>query len=195
MRPVRDQRGFSVLEMLVAVTILLVAMTLTAGLLLQSSRMNRSQLLTAAAQSDARTCLSIIESTLRTAGWDPMSAGIQPVHLDSDPYDGVDEIEAFADLDADGATDGLDEQVLIRHTGDRIEWRRSASGSFEILATGITNDRDGDGNAEQMFVADSTTDPTRIAVRITAEWPAPYPVSNEPIRYTVESEIVLRKKL
>ena len=79
MRPVRDQRGFSVLEMLVAVTILLVAMTITAGLLLQSSRMNSSQQLTAAAQSDVRTCLSIIESRLRTAGWDPTSAGIQPL--------------------------------------------------------------------------------------------------------------------
>jgi hypothetical protein len=189
------QRGVTILEMLVGVTVLFVAMTSVAGMLVQSGRINKSQQMTAAAQSDTRTCLAMIESTLRTAGWDPMSAGIQVVRLDSDPGDGVEVIEAFADLDADGDTDGPDEQVLIRHVNDRIEWRRSVGGSFEILATGISNDADGDGTVEQMFVPDSTTNPTRIVVTITAESSGTDPLSREPVRHTMASEITLRKKL
>jgi type II secretory pathway component PulJ len=189
------ERGVTMLEMLVSVTVLTLAMTSVWGLLLQSSRINRSQQLTVTAQSDARTCMAMIEARLRTTGWDPMSAGIQLVRLDSVPGDGIDEIETYADLDADGDTDGIDEQVLIRHIEDRIEWRRSATGPFEILATGITNDADGDGTADAMFIADSTTQPTRIVVRITAESAAADPVSGEPRRYTVASEIALRKRL
>jgi prepilin-type N-terminal cleavage/methylation domain-containing protein len=189
------QRGFTLLETLIAVTILFLALTAIVGLLLHGSRMNKSQQLTVAAQSDARTCLAMILAKLRTAGWDPMSAGIQVVQLDTNLGDDIDEIEAFADLDADGDTDGVDEQVLIRRIDDRIEWRRSASGSFEILAVGISNDGDGDGNPEQMFVPDSTTDPTRVVVRITAESPEPDPLTDEPVRYTVSSEIVFRNRL
>jgi len=189
------QHGFSLPELLVAITILLVAMTTVGGMLVQSSRLNKSQQMAASAQSDARTCLAMIEAALRSAGWDPMSAGIQVVQLDADTGDGIDEIELFADLDADGDTDGPDEQVLIRHLGERIEWRRSAGGAFEVLATGISNDADGDGNTEQMFVPDSTTNPTRIVVQITAESATENPVNNTPIRYTVTSEVALRKKL
>jgi hypothetical protein len=124
-----------------------------------------------------------------------MSAGIQVVGLDSDPGDGVETIEVFADLDADGDTDGPDEQVLIRHLNGRIEWRRSVGGPFEILATGISNDADGDGTVEPMFVPDSTTNPTRIVVTITAESSGTDPLSREPVRYTIASEVALRKKL
>jgi hypothetical protein len=190
-----DERGFSALETLVSTAILLSAMASVAGMLLQGSRMNRSQQLTVTAQSDARTSLTMIVGKLRSAGWDPMSAGIQVVQLDTDPGDGIDEIEIFADLDADGDTDGTDEQVLIRHVADRIEWRRSAGGSFEILAVGMSNDSDGDGNPEPMFVPDSTTDPTRVVVQITAESTDLDPVTREPVRFTVVSEVAFRKRL
>lgn len=195
MRRPAGQRGVTMLEMLISMAVLFVAMTSIAGLLLQSGRINKSQQMTVVAQSDARICLAMIETTLRTAGWDPMSAGIQVVGLDSDPGDGVETIEVFADLDADGDTDGPDEQVLIRHLNDRLEWRRSVGGSFEILATGISNDADGDGTVEQMFVPDSTTNPTRIVVTITAESSGTDPLSREPVRYTIASEVALRKKL
>lgn len=190
-----DARGFTLLETLIATAILFAAMSVIAGMLLQGSRMNKSQQLSVAVQADARSCLSMIVAKLRTAGWDPLSAGIQLVQLDTDPGDGIDEIETFADLDADGDTDGTDEQVLIRHIEDRIEWRRSASGSFEILAVDISNDSDGDGNPEPMFVADSTSDPTRVVVQVTAESAESDPLGGTPVRFTVTTEVVFRKKL
>lgn len=189
------ERGFTVLEALIASAILLSAMAAIGGMLLQSSRWGRSQQLAASSRSDAQSCLMMILGKLRTAGWDPMSAGIQVVQLDTNLGDNISEIETFADLDADGDTDGVNEQVLIRHVGDIIEWRRSASGSFETLAVGISNDSDGDGTPEPMFVPDSTTDPTRVVVQITAESPEPDPVTQAPMRFTVSSEVVFRKKL
>jgi len=102
-----------------------------------------------------------------------------------------------ADLDGDGDTDGINEQVRIRHlsASNRIEWRRSATGPYEILAVGITNDADGNGTEEPMFTADSTTNPTRIEVRITAESIENDPVKKAPLRFTIASEITLRNVL
>ncbi len=190
-----NEHGMSMLEVLIATAILLTAMAAVGGMLLQSSRIGRSQQIAADMQADARSCLAMIVGKLRTAGWDPMSAGIQVVQLDTDLGDDISEIETFADLDADGDTDGLNEQVLIRHIGDRIEWRRQASGSFEILAVGVTNDSDGDGNPEPMFAPDSLTDPTKIVVQITTESAEPDPVTHAPMRFTMASEIAFRKKL
>ena len=190
-----NEKGLTLLEVLVATAILVTAMTAVGSMLLQSSRIGRSQQLAANMQADARSSLAMIVGKLRTAGWDPMSAGIQVVQLDTDLGDNISEIEMFADLDADGDTDGLNEQVLIRHIEDRVEWRRQASGSFEILAVGVTNDSDGDGNPEPMFIPDSLTDPTRVVVQITTESARPDPVTPATMRLTVTSEVVFRKKL
>ena len=190
-----EEKGFTVLEVLIATAILLAAMSAIGGMLLQSSRIGRSQQLAANMQSDARTSMALILAKLRTAGWDPMSAGILVVQLDTDLGDDISEIETFADLDADGDTDGVNEQVLIRHIEDRIEWRRQVGGPFEILAVHVTNDSDGDGNPEPMFAPDSLTDPTRVVVQITTESADPDPVTGTPMRFTVTSEVVFRKKL
>jgi prepilin-type N-terminal cleavage/methylation domain-containing protein len=190
-----DEKGFTALEVLIATAILLAAMSAIGGMLLQSSRIGKSQQLAANMQSDARTSMALILAKLRTAGWDPMSAGILVVQLDTDLGDNISEIETFADLDADGDTDGVNEQVLIRHIEDRIEWRRQVGGPFEILAVHVTNDSDGDGNPEPMFAPDSLTDPTRVVVQITTESADPNPVTGAPMRFTLASEVVFRKKL
>ena len=85
--------------------------------------------------------------------------------------------------------------MLIRGAGSRVEWRKTSDTSqpFVILADIISNDSDGDGIAETMFVPDSATDPTRVTVRITAQSAARDPRSGQYIRYTVSSEVVLRK--
>jgi len=194
MTPPARQRGFSAVEALVSLAVLMLAMAGVSVLLVQNARINKAQQMTAALQSDARNCLSMIVQKLRTTGWNPMGAAIPLIQLDPDLGDNVSEIELYADLDGDSATTGADEQILIRHVGDRIEWRRSAAGTFEILAVGITNDADGNGAPEPMFTPDSTTDPSRILVRITAESRDPDPTSGQPIRYTVSSEVILRNR-
>ncbi len=195
----RTQRGFSLIETLVSLVILMLAMSGLASLLIQNARVNKAQRMTADVQSNARNCLSLITQKLRSAGWDPTSSGtIQTVITDADLSDNISEIEVFADLDEDGSTAGdIDESVLIRHVGNRIEWRRddSTGSPFIVLATNISNDEDGDGVIEPMFQPDVTPNPTRITVQITAQSPVPDPTSGEFIRYTVRSDVVLRKTL
>ena len=193
-----NQDGFSLIEMLVSITVLLLAMAGLSSLLIQNARVNKSQQMTVEVQSNARNCLSMIVQRLRSAGWDPLNQGtFTPVILDQDLSDGIDELEVFADLDMDGLTDSDDEQVLIRHTGNQVVWRRTndTSDPFIVLAANISNDANGDGVPEQMFVPDLTPDPTRIRVTITAQSPAPDPTSGEFIRYTVSSDVALRKAL
>jgi prepilin-type N-terminal cleavage/methylation domain-containing protein len=193
-----DQRGFSLVELLVSLTVLSLAFSALAGLLIQNARINKAQQMTADAQMNARSCLALVVSRLRSAGWDPGEAGIATVALDPDLSDDVSQIEVFADLSEppDGDVDDIDESVTIRHVGNRVLWRPTSdiNAPFVVVASNITNDADGDGTIEPMFVPDADP-PTTITVQVTARSPSPDPTSGQFIRYTVSSDVVLRKSL
>jgi prepilin-type N-terminal cleavage/methylation domain-containing protein len=189
--------GFSLVELLVSLALFSMAMGGVAALLIQNSRINRATQMSAEVQANARNCLSLIVPVLRTAGWDPRNTGMMAVVVDPSPSNTTNCIEAFADLNEDGDTSDPDEDVTIRWTGTRVQWRKSSDTTqpFVTLADTISNDADNDGVAETMFVADSLGDPTRITVRITAMSPVPDPRSGQYLRYTVSSEVVLRRSL
>jgi prepilin-type N-terminal cleavage/methylation domain-containing protein len=193
-----DQRGFSLIELLVSIAVMALAMSGLATLLIQNARINKAQRMTAEVQANARNTLSMVVQSLRSAGWDPNNAGIPTLNLDPDTTDDVSEIEVFADLNEDSDTDDADEQILIRHLGSSREvvWRPSndVTEAFIVLSSNISNDADGDGTIEPMFVPNANP-PTRITVQITAQSPAPDPTSGDFIRYTVSSDVVLRKEL
>ncbi len=202
----RGSAGFTLVEALLGIVLLTVVLTGIGGLMLDSARLNSSQQMKARVLANARTTLSLVVQRLRGAGWDPQNSGIQtvvldPLGIDADLSDGVDNLVTFADLNADSETDGTvtddddNEQVLIRHNGDRIEWQTKPGNAFIALAVNISNDSDGDGTIEPMFVPNSVSNPSRITVRVTAVSPAPDPVTKNLIRYTVESDVVLRKSL
>jgi prepilin-type N-terminal cleavage/methylation domain-containing protein len=198
-----DSRGFSLLELLVSMTVLLMVMIGVAGMLIQNSQINRVEQMTVEAQSNARNCLAMVVAKLRSAGWDPLNVNIPTVALDPDLGDDISEIEVFADLNKDGETDGTvtddddGEQILIRHFKNQVEWRPSADvgDPFVVLARNISNDADGDGTPEPMFVPDSTVDPERITVQITAQSPKADSRTGQFVRYTVTSQVVLRKEI
>lgn len=190
----RDCRGFGLLETLVSLTVLTLAMGALATMLINNSQINKRQQMTSKAQGDTRNCMSLIVQKLRSAGWDPEGIGFDAVSEDPDPDDGISWIELRADLNGDGDLDEEFEQLLIRHTGNVVEWRTTPGGDFVALAEGITNDADGDGQPERMFIAHGTPAQT-VEVKITAESPDADPLTGEPIRYTMESEIELRPRL
>jgi hypothetical protein len=103
------------------------------------------------------------------------------------------QIEVRADLDEDSATTSPGEDVTIRLSGTTLEW--NASGSYSTLSPNITNDADGNGVPELMFTPDSTTNPTRITIKVTARSAAPDPRSGQYIRATVTTDVVLRGNL
>jgi len=193
----RKEGGFTLVEMLVSLTLLSMVFGGIAALMIQNSQINRTEQMSAEVQSNARNCLSMIVQVLRTAGWDPKNAGFAAVGLDPSPTNSTNYIEVFADLNEDGDTNDANEDVTIRWATDKIEWRTTSDTTqpYVTLADSISNDADGDGAPETMFVADSMSNPTRITVRITARSPVPDPRSGQYIRYTVSSEVVLRKKL
>jgi prepilin-type N-terminal cleavage/methylation domain-containing protein len=193
----RGCRGFSLIELLIAMTVVLLAMTGLAGMLIQSSRINRSQQLTADAQANARNCVSMIVQKVRSAGWDPQNVGIPSVGLDPDLTDDISQLEIFADLDGDGLTTGQEEQVLIRHANGQVEWRPTGSitDPFTVLAFGITNDADGNGTPEPMFVPDNVIRPTRITVQVTARSATRDPRTRQFVTHTERTEVVLRSAL
>jgi len=193
----RKEGGFTLVEMLVSLTLLSMVFGGIAALMIQNSQINRTEQISAEVQSNARNCLSMIVQVLRTAGWDPKNAGFAAVGLDPSPTNSTNYIEVFADLNEDGDTNDANEDVTIRWATDKIEWRTTSDTTqpYVTLADSISNDADGDGAPETMFVADSMSNPTRITVRITARSPVPDPRSGQYIRYTVSSEVVLRKKL
>ncbi len=197
MRRDGPEGGFTLVEMLVSLTLLSMVFGGIAALMIQNSQINRTEQMSAEVQSNARNCLSMIVQVLRTAGWDPKNAGFAAVGLDPSPTNSTNYIEVFADLNEDGDTNDANEDVTIRWATDTIEWRTTSDTTqpYVTLADSISNDADGDGTPETMFVADSMSNPTRITVRITARSPVPDPRTGQYIRYTVSSEVVLRKKL
>ncbi len=197
MRRDGPEGGFTLVEMLVSLTLLSMVFGGIAALMIQNSQINRTEQMSAEVQSNARNCLSMIVQVLRTAGWDPKNAGFAAVGLDPSPTNSTNYIEVFADLNEDGDTNDANEDVTIRWATDTIEWRTTSDTTqpYVTLADSISNDADGDGAPETMFVADSMSNPTRITVRITARSPVPDPRTGQYIRYTVSSEVVLRKKL
>jgi prepilin-type N-terminal cleavage/methylation domain-containing protein len=192
-----NERGFTLVEMLVGLVVAGLVGIAMATVLLQNSRINRSQQMFTAVQNNARSSMDLVVSRLRSAGWDPMNANIAVVATDPDPLDDVSQIEMFADLDEDKQTLSDGEQVTIRHIDDRIEWRLNgdASSPYQVVATGITNDADGDGVIEPMFQPDDPADPAVITVQITARSPVPDPRNGKFIRYTLKNEVTLRKGL
>lgn len=204
----RHEAGFTLVEMLVSVVILLLAMAGLASLLIQNSRINKSEQMTVEVQGNARNTLSMIVQKLRSAGWDPKNYGIPTVRLDgaipgSSTTDDISEIEIFADLDEapvgsiPDATTADGEQILIRHVNNQVVWRMTydPNDPFVIVSDNISNDANGDGTIEPMFTPDSTVSPTQVTVQITAQSPVVDPVTGDFIRYTVRSDVVLRKDL
>jgi prepilin-type N-terminal cleavage/methylation domain-containing protein len=192
-----NQRGFSFIELLIGLVLAGFIGTAVATVMLQNSRLNRYQQQLVSAQNNARASMDLVVSRLRSSGWDPMGAGIGTVITDPDLGDDISQIETFADFDEDSSTAAVGEQVLIRHNVDRIEWRLTGdvSDPFEVVATGITNDANGDGVIEPMFQPDDATDPSVITVQITARSPMADPRTGEFIRYTLRNEVTLRKQL
>ncbi|NIL99934.1 MAG: prepilin-type N-terminal cleavage/methylation domain-containing protein [Acidobacteria bacterium] len=203
MQRVQKQRGFTLVEALVSLTVLALAMTGLFSLLVHNSRLNKSEQMKAETQANARNVLSIVVAKLRSAGWDPLGTDLfNGLTLDTNTGDTVAEITVRADYHTagtpgtpDGLADQVDEVIVFRHVNNQILWDNDDDGNFDVLAVNISNDADGDGTIENMFVPDSTTDPQQITVQITAVSPVIDPITRDFSRYTVTSDVFIRKDL
>lgn len=191
----RREAGFTLVEGMVSLALLAVSMAILGSILVGSMRANRMQRTQAELQESARTAMSIITQALRTAGWNPRQvSGISKLVPNPSGSTAVNEVTINADLNGDGTLNGTDEVIDIRHSTDRIEWRRPlvSGANYETLAVDITNDADGDGTAEPMFTLSSASSPRTVTVRITAQSQMRDLQSGEFQRYVVRSTVDLR---
>jgi hypothetical protein len=187
----------------VSLTVLVVAMTGLGTLLVHNSKLNKSEQMKAETQSNARNTLSVIVQRLRSAGWDPLgSDSFATITPDTNTSDTIAEITMRTDYHTpgtlgtpDGLASEIDEIVVFRHANNAIIWDRDDDGNFEILAIDISNDADGDGTIEDMFVLDDVTSPTRVTVQITARSPVVDPITRDFTRFTVRSDVIFRKEI
>ena len=203
MQNANQQRGFSVVEALVSLVVLAVAMTGLYSLLIHNSQLNKSEQMKAETQANARSVLAVVVQKVRSSGWDPLGGGLfTGVTVDDDFTDAESKLTVRADFDSvlspgnpDGAITQQDEEIEFVHRGTSLFWRRTVGGSFEVLAPNISNDADGDGTIENMFVPDDVSNPTRITIQITAQSPVIDPITKDFSRYTVTADVVLRKEV
>lgn len=189
------ESGVSFVEVLVSLAVFSLAALGITGMLIDNSRINKAEQMRAEVQANARNTVSLIAQRIRTAGWDPLALGFESVVLDDELTDSESFIELYSDLDGDGTLDGLGESVRIRHVGQAVEWRLQPTGPYVSLATGISNDADGDETTEPMFVGDTAVPPEWIRIRATAESPVVDPRTGLVYRYTIETEVALRGNL
>jgi type II secretory pathway pseudopilin PulG len=199
-----NQRGFTLTEILISFALLMVGLVAAASVLVTGAKVNQAQQLTVDVQSTARNTLSVIVQALRSGGWNPRNVNTidKAVMLDQNLGDRISEITVYADLSADGDLNDDGETLKISHdpVHNRVEWVRFPDTETDLdkkkprpIGVHITNDEDGDGTPEPMFAADNTTDPTRITVKITAESPVRDLATGRYIRYTVKSDVLLRR--
>lgn len=138
-RPMQDA-GFTLVELLVTLTILAVVVGLLTVIMLTSDRTHRRTLSRAEVQAAGRHTLSLMTTELRQAGADPR---IPPVGVTGVVSADSVTVRVRADLNANGTfqTTEPSEDVTYRYDADDgVLYRNPGAGEEEILA-GITDMR------------------------------------------------------
>lgn len=132
------RRGFTLIEMMVSMTLLVIVMSSVFGVMAQSQREYAAQREVVRARETLQGIEILLTRVLRSGRADPRQVGVGL--LDPDPLDnGVfDNIRVVSDLNGDGLTNALMEDVEVRLEADTL-WMRWQSGAAEqAVALGVT---------------------------------------------------------
>ena len=77
--------------------------------------------------------------------------------------------------------------------GKTADAKSTDNAAFRVLATGVSNDSDGDGVPEPMFRLDDPVYPTRLTIQITTRSRAPHHRNKEISHYTLVTDVVFRR--
>ena len=143
MNPTMERRaaehGFTLIELIVSMSLLSVVLAGFFGAILTTQRLYTVQLGIARAQESLRTAEFAISTVLRTAGADPNNTGA--TLLDPNPLGmgGFDNLRVVSDFNpADGDTDDLLEDVLVWVESDTLLIRWSSAGQGQAMAYPVT---------------------------------------------------------
>jgi prepilin-type N-terminal cleavage/methylation domain-containing protein len=183
MRRWRDERGVTLVELLVVAAVVGVLMAGLLGLLRTGVGSYTWGAARVEAQQSARIALERVAKELRDAGYDPTGAGIAAV-LVAEP----ERVVFQRDLNGNGVVDPTSERVtVLLRPGERI-LRREAGGGAQPLVEGVRRFR------LQYFdrTRAPTADPARVVlIRMTVQTGRPHPGP----AVLMETEVTLRNRL
>ena len=126
----RARKGFTLIEMMVSMTLLVIVMGSVFGVMASSQREYATQREVVRAKETLQGVEILLTRVLKSGRADPRQAGVGL--LDPDPLgNGVfDNIRVVSDLNGDGLTDGAMEDVEVRLESDTL-WMRWQAGTTE----------------------------------------------------------------
>ena len=130
--------GFSLIELLVAVTLLSLVIASMMGLVMSIQRTFTGQRELIRAQESLRAAQNVVATILRSAGADPNSTGSATLEPDPQSHGRFDNLRTLSDFNpADGDFDDPLEDVLIELVGDTLFVRWQASTARQPLAAPV----------------------------------------------------------
>jgi prepilin-type N-terminal cleavage/methylation domain-containing protein len=131
MNRIRDRRGMTLVELMVAMAIFAVVSAVVVSFLLSSRRTYDETSDRASYQQSLRATFSLMTRELRSTGCDPTEAGVGGLVGADD-----ENLRCRMDLDGDGTSLGTNPDEDIRYTwnsGTEELWRTTATGMVVIL--------------------------------------------------------------
>ena len=144
----RKSRGFTSIEALIAIVVLLVLLGAVMSTFFQSQKLYTSQHELMAASETGRIAMNQIQSFLRQAGNDPNNIGLTPITIDN-----PNQITIYSDVtgavpatsglpmeatgEADGTLNNLYEQVTIRYDPGSEELFINVGNGEQLLADNV----------------------------------------------------------
>src|SRR5687768_8856987 len=126
----RSRKGFTLIEMMVSMTLLVIIMGSVFGVMARSQKEYAAQREVVRAKETLQGVEILLTRVLKSGRADPQQLGIGL--LDPDPlgHGAFDNIRVVSDLDSDGLTDGPMEDVEVRLEADTL-WMRWQAGTAE----------------------------------------------------------------
>lgn len=131
--------GFTLIEMAVSMTLLVIIMGSVFGVMARSQREYAVQREVVRAQETLQGIEILLTRILRSGRADPQRLGIGL--LDPDPWTNAvfDDIRVVSDLNGDGVTTGLMEDVTIRLNGHHLVMRWQTGAAEQEVARRVTS--------------------------------------------------------
>src|SRR5688500_11930405 len=126
----RARKGFTLIEMMVSMTLLVIVMGSVFGVMAQSQREYAAQREVVRAKETLQGVEILLTRVLKSGRADPRQLDIGLIDPDPLDHDVFDNIRVVSDLNGDGLTDGAMEDVEVRLEADTL-WMRWQTGGTE----------------------------------------------------------------
>lgn len=131
--PENNERGFTIIELVVGLTISLILLGVAVKIFLVQQRAYNVQEQLSEMQQNIRSAMDIIVRETKMAGYDPTGTAFS-----SGIIYNTDQLQILADLDGNGSTDDPNEDITYTWDEGNLQIDRNTGGGDQPLAENIT---------------------------------------------------------